>query len=120
MIYPELAEFQTGEYFSLKKSQRGKPFHLPEKNEFLRYADPFYFEKSSEYEALESVLRGMVASPEKVAEDIYRMMNGGLEPDAAISVAKKIYKADLSSSEIANAVSALSKKIRRWENRGNY
>ena len=120
ILYPELAEFQTGEYFSLKNAQRGKRYYLPQREEFLRYAQPAYFEKNARYLALESLLREITTTAEKTAEDLLRMMTGGLTADEALSVAKKIYGQSLDTPAVKNAVSELSHNIRRWENRGNY
>ncbi len=39
-------------YFLTKKNQQGKPYYIPDKQELLRYADPFYVELTPEAENL--------------------------------------------------------------------
>ncbi len=112
IVYTELLEMQSGEYFALKKAQRGKEYYWPQKEELLLYAYPLYFERTSAFEELESVVG------KRSAEDIYRMMQGGISPTEAIALESKILKRECYGEKVLALVDTVEKRIRRWENRG--
>ncbi len=112
IVYTELLEMQSGEYFALKKAQRGKDYYLPEKEEMLLYSDPLYIERIPAFEELES------AVGKRAAEDIYRMMQGGISSAEAIVLEAKILKRESCGEKELVLAEAVEKRIRRWENRG--
>ncbi|NDL67864.1 hypothetical protein [Anaerotalea alkaliphila] len=69
---PILEEGAFGE--ELRK-RKGKPFHVPPREELLRYRDDFYFEETPEYEALagwlgENLFGGDMQPAELLCEEI--------------------------------------------------
>ena len=112
IVYTELLEMQSGEYFALKKAQRGKDYYIPEKEEMLLYSDPLYIERIPAFEELES------AVGKRAAEDIYRMMQGGISSAEAIVLEAKILKRESYGEKELVLAEAVEKRIRRWENRG--
>ncbi len=112
IVYTELLEMQSGEYFALKKVQRGKEYYLPQKEELLLYADPLYVEPTSAFKELESSIG------KRVAEELYRMMQGGISPTEAIALEAKILKREPYGEKELTLAETVEKRIRRWENRG--
>lgn len=112
IVYTELLDMQSGEYFALKKAQRGKEYYLPQKEELFLYADPLCVEPTDAFKELE------FAVGKRAAEEIYRMMQGGISPTEAIALEAKILKREPYGEKELALAEAAEKRIRRWENRG--
>ena len=73
------------EYDELEHAQEGKPWYIPPREEFLRYADDFYHEKSPQLLALLNFLqntqRKLHCPPQEIADEV----EGLLEIDARLT-----------------------------------
>lgn len=121
ILYTELAEFQTGEYFLLKQAQKGKKFRNLSKNEFLKFSDSLYIEPESELKALEKSLEEVVPDPGPAAESVCRMLEGYIPPEEAVSLEEKILKTEFAperKKSVLIAAEKLYEALPRRENRG--
>ena len=57
-------------YEAVFEQQGDLPYYIPEKDEFLKYADEDYFERTKEYESLLDYLIQVYGIPRVIAEDI--------------------------------------------------
>ncbi|MBE6745959.1 MAG: hypothetical protein E7558_00705 [Ruminococcaceae bacterium] len=58
------------DYYRLKEEQSGKPYYVPDKEKFLRYADPFYYEKTPEFLSMRAYLRNYSNLSKEKADDL--------------------------------------------------
>ena len=118
---------ENGEFDFLLDRKAGKPFHVPEKQELLKYMDDLYFEKTNEYKALlkytnKHFFKGEEEKAEWLCEDIYDICHVG--PD--LKNLLEIYNARVGgfkdmaqAEEILQLMVELSNNARRWENNGH-
>ena len=118
---------ENGEFDFLLDRKAGKPFHVPEKQELLKYMDDLYFEKTNEYKALlkytsKHFFKGEEEKAEWLCEDIYDICHVG--PD--LKKLLEIYNARVGgfkdmaqAEEILQLMVELSNNARRWENNGH-
>ena len=52
LIHECLIEFGYDEFDTLEEMKDGKPYYVPEKNEFLKYSDDLYFEHTPQFMAM--------------------------------------------------------------------
>ena len=66
-------------YFSVKEGQSGKPYYIPDKKQFLKYADEYYHEKTLSFISLRAFFRNQSEltkdRADEIADDIYGMAN---------------------------------------------
>ena len=58
------------DYFELKEATYGIPFHILEKDKFLKYADEYYVEKTLEFISLRAYFRNIPELTKEVADDL--------------------------------------------------
>ncbi len=58
------------DYFELKETTYGLPYHILDKNSFLKYADEFYVEKTLEFISLRAYFRNFPSLSRKDADDL--------------------------------------------------
>lgn len=81
------------DYEALVSEQEYKPYYIPEKDELLKYADDFYFEKTEHYYALESFIKDELGLPnyEDIVEDfVVEMTIDDANIDSAISELRRM------------------------------
>lgn len=73
------------EYDALERAQEGKPWYIPPREEFLKYADDFYHEETPQLQALSNFLkntqRKLHCPPQEIADEV----EGLLEIDATLA-----------------------------------
>lgn len=66
-------------YFSVKEGQSGKHYYIPDKKQFLKYADEYYHEKTLSFISLRAFFRNQSEltkeQADEIADDIYGMAN---------------------------------------------
>ena len=80
LVAEHLYAVDDEDYYILEQKQEGKPWYIPGREEFLKYTDSFYTEKSPQFLALADFLRStqrkLHCPPLEVAEelaDLFRM-----------------------------------------------
>ncbi len=58
------------DYFELKEATYGLPYHILDKNSFLKYADEFYVEKTLEFISLRAYFRNFSSLSREDADDL--------------------------------------------------
>ena len=58
------------DYFELKEATYGLPYHILDKNSFLKYADEFYVEKTLEFISLRAYFRSIPSLSREDADDL--------------------------------------------------
>lgn len=85
LIAEYLYALGNDEYDGLEHSQEGKPWYVPDREEFLRYADDFYHEETPQLLALTNFLqntqRKLHCPPQEIADEV----EGLLEMDARLT-----------------------------------
>ena len=82
-LYQELPLLKCGytdsEIASAKEGQSGKPYYIPDKKQFLKYADEYYHEKTLSFISLRAFFRNQSEltkdRADEIADDIYGMAN---------------------------------------------
>ena len=74
IIDTTLLEIDISRYNHLKKVQSGKPYYIPNKKDFLLYANPFHFEEGEAVTAIRSFLKDYLQLEEKLEHVIYGML----------------------------------------------
>ena len=112
------------EYDELIMKKMGKPYYIPEKDIFLRYADDDYIEKNIEYKKLESYIKTFVKD-EEMAEGLCEDIQLSCEDDFSMeSIAYEFERRDIEFESEAQVkrliplVIDLANSTRLWENNG--
>ena len=74
VIDTTLLDIDIFHYIFLKKFQYGKPYYIPEKKDFLSYADPFYSDISKETDDLRGYLTNQLHLDEKLEKEVYEIL----------------------------------------------
>lgn len=114
------------DYFELKEATFGLPYHILEKEEFLKYADDFYIEKTPEFISLRAYFRNISSLSRKEADelaceaiDTLRLFNR--DPEYILERMKQLKIGPKNKSEFesfTNLCSEASYKIRLASLRG--
>lgn len=74
LISEYLYALGDNEYDELEQAQEGKPWYIPSREEFLKYADDYYHEKTPQFQALTNFLqntqRKLHCPPQEIADEV--------------------------------------------------
>lgn len=114
------------DYFELKEATYGLPYHILDKNSFLKYADEFYVEKTLEFISLRAYFRNIPSLSHEDADDLtaetadtLRFFNG--DPEYIFTRMKQLGIFPENQNEydqFMNLLSDLSCKVRLASLRG--
>lgn len=118
-------EFNDFDYY-LNQS-RGKPYYVPDKTEFLKYADRFYFEKNKEYRKLVSFVadyffEGDKSEAARICEDIHLYCSFDFKPASVLdflSFKKLNFAAEKDFNKFLELLVDLANNTRIRENNGH-
>lgn len=114
------------DYFKLKEVTYGLPYHILDKNSFLKYADEFYVEKTLEFISLRAYFRNISSLSREDADDLAFEAASTLkfyegDPGYILDRMKylKIFPKNQSEyNELINLLSDLTRKVRLARLRG--
>jgi len=124
-VADSILEFDEFEIMLAKKAD--KPFHVPNQEELLKYADHYYFEETRQYRALYDYIKKNFYDEddfkaEMLAEDIHGSCQIGNDFDCIL---KEFTRRGLSFKDanqvnkVMQLIMDLSNNIRIWENNGH-
>lgn len=118
MLYDEFGLMLT------KKAD--KPYYIPAKKELLKYVDESYFEKTKQYHALRSYIKGFFHDDEERAEDFCYHIHGMCKFEFDMqSIMESFNEQNINFrdidqvNELMSLITALSNNIRIWTNNGH-
>jgi len=115
------------EWESVLAKQEGKPYHLPKKEAFYRYTDPYYFEKNEAYhELLRYLETNHFPNDKQKAANFLDDLVGMMHADYPMHLLlQEFTETSLSFKTLEDAQDALDllvnlhNNLRMWENRGH-
>ena len=115
----------VGDHFEEElKLKKGKPFYIPEKEELLKYTDPYYFEINKEYEELFKFVKKMFwrkSKAKKVCREIQSYCENyrAMENLHILFEEQKIkFKNARQTDELMSLIRNLANNTRIWQNNG--
>jgi Plasmid pRiA4b ORF-3-like protein/SEC-C motif len=125
LIHDEIEHVE--DYSAFLHGTLGKPFYVPAKEELLRYADDFYYEKTSHQEKLANMLaKDFFGGSTLMIRDVIDELVGQLQivhvnfqGVVRDFLARFDFKDMKQLNEYANAITMIANSTRIWENRGH-
>ncbi len=125
LAHEAVLDFDDFDYY-LNESW-GKPYYVPDKTEFLKYADRFYFEKNKEYRKLvnfvaDCFFEGDKSEAARICEDIHLFCRLDFKPTSVLrflSFKKLNFTAEKDFNKFLELLVDLANNTRIWENNGH-
>lgn len=124
IVHEAILIYDDTDYYSLLSLQKGKPYKIPEKSEFLEHADFDYLNLPQIYQKLRKYLVADVKLYRNdavgICEDIFISMNLDYEPEEVYHdfIRREIYLTSEQASKILSITNECRNETPLWENRG--
>ncbi len=122
-VHEAILMYDEFDFMTMK--QKDKPYYMPPKEEFMKYADDFYFERTKEYEKLKIFIKKNISKDEEMAEEICEDIQLSCTIDFSLgSVIGEferrniVFESEAQVKELATLIINLANSTRLWENNG--